>query len=53
MRITLNRLAWLKSGLFWRTFVLLSFLITVSMAAWVLSFRMLERGPRAQNLADA
>ena len=51
MRITLNRLAWLKSGLFWRTFVLLSFLITVSMAAWVLSFRMLERGPRAQQMA--
>ena len=51
MRIKLNRLAWLRSGLFWRTFVLLGFLITVSMAVWVLSFRMLERGPRTQQMA--
>lgn len=46
-----NRLAWLKSGLFWRTFFLLAFLIMISMAAWVGSFRMVERGPRAQQVA--
>lgn len=47
----MNRLAWLRSGLFWRTFFLLAFLIGVSMAAWVASFRMVERGPRAQQIA--
>ncbi|NKI69661.1 HAMP domain-containing protein [Collimonas pratensis] len=46
-----NRLAWLKSGLLWRTFFMLAFLITVSMVAWVASFRIVERGPRAQALA--
>lgn len=46
-----RRLTWLKSGLFWRTFILLAILITVSMVAWVASFRMLERGPRAKQLA--
>jgi two-component system osmolarity sensor histidine kinase EnvZ len=46
-----NRLTWLRSGLFWRTFILLAILITVSMAAWVASFRMLERGPRARQIA--
>jgi two-component system osmolarity sensor histidine kinase EnvZ len=46
-----QRLTWLKSALFWRTFILLAILITVSMAAWVASFRTLERGPRAKQLA--
>ena len=46
-----HRFAWLKSGLFWRTFFLLAFLITVSMAAWVASFRMVERTPRAKQIA--
>ena len=46
-----NRLTWLRSGLFWRTFILLAILITVSMAAWVASFRMLERAPRARQIA--
>ncbi|MFJ2986546.1 ATP-binding protein [Collimonas sp. NPDC087041] len=48
---TANRLAWLKSGLLWRTFFMLAFLITVSMVAWVASFRIVERGPRAQQVA--
>ncbi len=43
---------WWKSGLFWHTFVLLSFLISVSMGAWVLSFRMVEREPLAQQAAN-
>ncbi len=46
-----NRVAWLKSGLFWRTFVLLAFLIAASMAAWVASYRMVERTPRANQIA--
>jgi two-component system osmolarity sensor histidine kinase EnvZ len=46
-----TRLAWLKSGLFWRTFFLLAFLIAASMAAWVASFRIVERTPRANQIA--
>ena len=41
----------MKSGLFWRTFVLLAFLIAVSMAAWVASFRIVERTPRGEQIA--
>lgn len=51
MSIAPHRLAWLKSGLFWRTFFLLAFLIAASMAAWVVSFRMVERTPRANQIA--
>lgn len=51
MSIDQPRLAWLKSGLFWRTFFLLAFLIAASMAAWVASFRMVERTPRAHQIA--
>ena len=46
-----SRQRWFSSGLFWRTFFLLTFLITASMVAWVASFRMVERGPRAEQLA--
>lgn len=46
-----NRLGWLRSGLFWRTFFLLAFLITASILAWVSSFRIVEREPRAQQTA--
>lgn len=46
-----NRLRWLKSGLFWRTFFLLAFLITASILAWVASFRVVERTPRAEQMA--
>ncbi len=46
-----NRLAWLRSGLFWRTFFLLAFLIAASMAAWVTSIRIVERIPRANQIA--
>jgi len=51
MRLAQHSLAWLKSGLFWRTFFLLAFLIAASMAAWVASFRMIERAPRARQIA--
>jgi two-component system osmolarity sensor histidine kinase EnvZ len=46
-----KRLSWLKSGLFWRTFFLLAFLIAASIMAWVTSFRIVERTPRAQQMA--
>jgi len=41
----------LRSGLFWRTFFLLTFLIATSMAAWVASFRIVERVPRGEQVA--
>ncbi len=47
----LNRFAWLRSGLYWRTFFLLAFLIATSLAAWVASYRILERTPRATQIA--
>ena len=43
---------WWRSGLFWRTFFLLAFLISVSMGVWVLSFRMVERAPLARQVAN-
>lgn len=46
-----HRQSWLRSGLFWRTFFLLAFLITASMAAWVVSLRVVEQGPRAQQIS--
>jgi two-component system osmolarity sensor histidine kinase EnvZ len=45
------RFSWLQSGLFWRTFFLLAFLIAASMAAWVASFRVVERTPRGEQIA--
>jgi two-component system, OmpR family, osmolarity sensor histidine kinase EnvZ len=43
--------AGLRSGLFWRTFFLIAFLIAASMAAWVVSFRVVERTPRGEQIA--
>jgi two-component system osmolarity sensor histidine kinase EnvZ len=51
MRKHLQVFAGIRSGLFWRTFFLLSFLITSSMAAWFISFKLVERKPRAQQQA--
>ena len=51
MSLFAKRLSWLKSGLFWRTFILLALLITVSMAAWVWGVRSVERAPRARQIA--
>ncbi|HEY8024533.1 MAG TPA: ATP-binding protein [Burkholderiaceae bacterium] len=47
----LRRLSWLSSGLFWRTFVLLTFLITASLAIWISSISIVERTPRARQVA--
>ena len=46
-----KRLAWLKSGLFWRTFFLLAFMIVMSMAVWLTSYWFVERAPRAHQVA--
>ena len=46
-----DHFGWLKSGLFWRTFILLASLITISMAIWIASISWIERGPRAQQMA--
>ena len=45
------RFAWMTSGLYWRTFFLLAVLIAISMAAWVVSIRIVERTPRADQIA--
>jgi hypothetical protein len=39
----------MKSGLFWRTFLLLSFLTALSMASWIGMINVFQRGPQAQN----
>jgi two-component system osmolarity sensor histidine kinase EnvZ len=39
-------------SLFWRTFLLILLLIVASLAAWVQSFRVFEREPRAQQIAQ-
>ncbi len=41
----------MRSGLFWRTFVLLASLIAASMAAWVASYQVVERTPRSEQIA--
>ncbi len=46
-----QRLAWLKSGLFWRTFLLLGILTTVSLASWVGMLNAVQRGPQSQQIA--
>ncbi|MDB5796984.1 MAG: hypothetical protein JWP36_886 [Paucimonas sp.] len=45
------RFAWLRSGLLWRTFFLLAFLIAASLGTWVASFRIVERAPRVTQIA--
>jgi len=39
-------------GLFWRTFLLVLLLLAGSSVAWLQSFRIFEREPRAQQLAE-
>lgn len=51
MLIQAQRFAWLRSGLLWRTFFLLAFLIAASMTAWVVSISLSERAPRANQIA--
>ena len=42
----------MPGGVFWRTFLLLVLLIGASLAAWYQSFRIFERTPRAQQIAQ-
>ncbi|CDG83904.1 sensor histidine kinase [Janthinobacterium agaricidamnosum] len=44
-------LARLKSGLFWRTFLLLGLLTTMSIAAWIGMISVTQREPQAQQIA--
>jgi two-component system osmolarity sensor histidine kinase EnvZ len=39
-------------SLFWRTLLLVLLLIVASLGAWIQSFRVFERAPRAQNIAQ-
>ncbi|MBC3935479.1 ATP-binding protein [Undibacterium rugosum] len=52
MQSYLNSPEWLRSGLFWRTFIMLAMLVMTSMIVWFVSFRSLERTPRAQQLSS-
>lgn len=52
MRQYLQRFGWFQNSLFWRTFLLLAVLVTASMLAWFVSIKLLERKPRAQQLAN-
>ncbi|HEV7814430.1 MAG TPA: ATP-binding protein [Janthinobacterium sp.] len=49
--LSFSSLAWMKSGLFWRTFFLLGTLTTVSMAAWFGMVNIIQREPQAQALS--
>lgn len=42
----------MPGGVFWRTFLLLMLLIGASLAGWFQSFRVFERTPRAQQIAQ-
>jgi len=42
----------LPGGIFWRTFFLIALLIGISLAGWFQSFRIIERTPRAQQVAQ-
>ena len=39
-------------SLFWRTLLLVLLLIVASLTAWIQSYRVLERGPRAETIAQ-
>jgi two-component system osmolarity sensor histidine kinase EnvZ len=42
----------IKSGLFWRTFFLLSVLTTLSMASWIGMINVFQRGPQVEQTAE-
>jgi two-component system osmolarity sensor histidine kinase EnvZ len=47
-----RRLNWFKSGLFWRTFLLLGLLTTLSMASWIGMINAVQRGPQVKQTAE-
>jgi len=46
------RFAWFKSGLFWRTFFLMSVLTAVSMLAWIGMISVFQRDKQVQQTAE-
>lgn len=49
------KLSWhalLPGGLFWRTFLLISLLLTLSLGTWIVALRSLEVASRAEQLAQ-
>ena len=47
-----RRLNWFKSGLFWRTFLLLGLLTTLSMASWIGMLNAVQRDPQVKQTAE-
>jgi two-component system osmolarity sensor histidine kinase EnvZ len=47
-----SRLGWFRSGLFWRTFLLLSALTGLSMGAWIGMINVFQRGPQVEQTAE-
>jgi two-component system osmolarity sensor histidine kinase EnvZ len=45
-------MGWVRSGLFWRTFFLLSLLTTLSMGSWIGMLNVFQRGPQVQQTAE-
>ena len=46
------RFAWFKSGLFWRTFFLMSVLTAASMLAWIGMISVFQRDKQVQQTAE-
>ena len=46
------RVSWLRSGLFWRTFLLLGVLTMLSSASWLGMISAVQRGPQAHQTAE-
>ena len=46
------RFAWYTSGLFWRTFFLLSVLTALSMGSWIGMLNVYQRGPQVEQTAE-
>jgi two-component system osmolarity sensor histidine kinase EnvZ len=47
-----QRLSWFKSGLFWRTFLLLGLLTAISMGSWIAMINAIQRGPQVKQTAE-
>ena len=52
LRARAPRLSWFKSGLFWRTFLLLGLLTTLSMGSWIAMISAVQRGPQVEQTAE-
>ncbi|MCA1245005.1 sensor histidine kinase [Massilia sp. MS-15] len=46
------RFAWYRSGLFWRTFLLMAALTAVSIGSWIGMISVFQRGPQVQQTAE-